>query len=449
MSSLFEALEFAVFMGFTCAAQIAPRIGGRGQAPLQLAGGGFVGPGPMLMASYFTVTSSIVSEAIRMIRYMMVALLLCLSSSSVYAVEAIPRADGRERAILLPGQVVQGDYFAFGPHVEISGIVNGDLYAAGGDVLVDGVINGDLIVAGAKVVVSGTVAQDARIAGARITVTGTIGRNAAIGGWDIHLTDTAKVRDNLLAGGGNVELAGSVGRDARVGAWKATLSNEIERDLMVAARSVRLTSKASVGGRLRYWGETPPSIDEATSVRGAITQRPLPGGWTLERARRGMVGMRFMAAAVSFLSTLILGVVLLRLYPLFARRVTATIRERPGVSFGWGAVALVATPLVAISFVVTLLALPIGVILLALYGVTIYLARVYALLCLGQFVVRRQTGSSSLTWPFVTGLFLYTLLSLIPVVGGLVTLLAILFGLGALLMTKQKLIETMREQEQV
>ena len=129
--------------------------------------------------------------------------------------------------------------------------------------------------------------------------------------------------------------------------------------------------------------------------------------------------------------------------------VTVTIRERPGVSFGWGAVALVATPLVAISFVVTLLALPIGVILLALYGVTIYLARVYALLCLGQFVVRRQTGSSSLTWPFVTGLFLYTLLSLIPVVGGLVTLLAILFGLGALLMTKQKLIETMREQEQV
>jgi hypothetical protein len=301
-------------------------------------------------------------------------------------------------------------------------------------------------VAGAKVVVSGTVAQDARIAGARITVTGTIGRNAAIGGGDIHLTGTAKVRDNLLAGGGNVELAGSVGRDARVGAWKATLSNEIERDLMVAARSVRLTSKASVGGRLRYWGETPPSIDEEASVRGAIIQRPLPGGWTLERARRGMVGMRFMAAAVSFLSTLILGLVLLRLYPLFARQVTATIRERPGVSFGWGAVALVATPLVAVSFVVTLLALPIGVILLALYGVTIYLARVYALLCLGQFVVRGQTGSSSLTWPFVTGLFLYTLLSLIPVVGGLVTLLAILFGLGALLMTKQKLIETMREQ---
>ncbi|MCE3224775.1 MAG: conserved rane protein of unknown function, contains repeat, partial [Nitrospira sp.] len=70
-----------------------------------------------------------------------------------------------ERAVLQPGQVVQGDYFAFGPHVEISGIVNGDLYAAGGQILVDGVVNGDVIAAGGKVILSGTVAQDARIAG--------------------------------------------------------------------------------------------------------------------------------------------------------------------------------------------------------------------------------------------------------------------------------------------
>ena len=54
----------------------------------------------------------------------------------------------QRRAMLATGKEVHGDYFAFGPDVEISGIVNGDVYAAGGDVLVDGVINGDLIVTG-------------------------------------------------------------------------------------------------------------------------------------------------------------------------------------------------------------------------------------------------------------------------------------------------------------
>ena len=360
------------------------------------------------------------------------ALMLWSGSTASMAEDAAPRSPWGDRAVLRAGQVVQGDYFAFGPHVEISGIVNGDLYAAGGEVIVDGVVNGDVIVAGAKVVLSGTVAQDARVVGAQVTVSGTIGRNATIGGVDVHLTDRAKVRENLLAGGGHVQLAGS-----------------IDRDFVVAAESVRLTSKASVGGRLRYWGEAAPSIDEEATVRGLITRRPLPEGWSVERARQGLIGMRVLAAVVSFLSTLILGLILLRIYPQFAARATATILERPGLSLGWGVAAFIITPIVAISFVVTLLALPVGVILLVLYGVTLYLARIYAVTCAGQFLLRRRHDSSSLTGPFVAGLVLYSLLSLVPVVGGLLTLSTMLFGLGAVLLTKKDVLAGLQEQDQV
>ena len=222
-------------------------------------------------------------------------------STSAFADEASPRSRLGERAVLRAGQVVQGDYFAFGPHVEVSGIVNGDLYAAGGEVLVDGVVNGDVIVAGAKVILSGTVAQDARIAAAQITISGTIGRNATVGGGDVQFTKTAMVRENLLVGGGKVQLGGHIGKDARIGAVKVTVSNEVERDLAVAAESVHLTSKAIVGGKLRYSrDETAPLIDEEATVRGAITRRPLPEGWSVENARRGLLGMLVMVAVVSF-----------------------------------------------------------------------------------------------------------------------------------------------------
>lgn len=354
-----------------------------------------------------------------------------------------------ERAVLRAGQVVQGDYFAVGPQVEISGIVNGDLYAAGGQVLIDGVVNGDVIVMGGKVTLSGTVAQDARIAGGQVFFSGTIGRNATVGGGDIHLTETARIGENLLTGGGNVQLGGHIGKDARLGAAQVTVTSHIERDLAVVADRVRLTSKAIVGGKLRYWGETAPVIDEEAAVRGAIIRRPLPAGWSLENARRGLFGLRVIATIVSFLSTLILGLVLLWIYPIFTRRVTATMRERPAVALGWGTVALVVIPIVAVSLLVTLFALPVGVILLALYVPTVYLARIYAITCLGQFLFRRQSDSPSLAGTFVAGLVLYSLLSLIPVVGGLLTLLVILFGLGALLMTKKELITTLREQKQV
>lgn len=383
------------------------------------------------------------------IHRIVMALLISTASPVAFADDAVPRSPWGDRAVLRAGQVVQGDYFASGPRVEISGIVNGDLYAAGGDVMIDGVVNGDVIVAGAKVILSGTVAQDARVIGVQVTVSGTIGRNATLAGADLHLTETAKIRENLIAGGGHVQLEGPIGRDARVGAWRATLSNEIGRDLIVAAESVRLTSNASVGGRLRYWGEAAPSIDEEATVRGPITRRPLPEGWSMERARQGIVGARVLAAVVGFLSTLILGLILLRVYPLFSHRVTTTIRDRPGASLGVGTAVLFVTPIAALSLVVTLLALPVGVMLLAMYGVTVYLARIYTMIYIGQRLLRHEDETTSSTMPFMVGLVLYSLLSLVPVVGGLVTLGTVLFGLGALLIAKKDLIVGLREQQQV
>lgn len=373
-------------------------------------------------------------------------LLLGPAASLGVAEDSNPRSPFGDRAVLRPGQVVQGDYVAFGPHVEISGIVNGDLYAAGGDILVDGVVNGDIIVVGAKVFVSGTVAQDARIAGAQVTISGTIGRNAGIAALDLHLTGTARVRENLLAGGGHVQLEGPIGRDARVGAWQATFSNGVERDVLVAAESVRFTSNASVGGRLRYWGEAAPSIDEQATVHGPITHRPWPGGWNMERARQGIVGARVLAAVISFLSTWLLGVILLRLYPLFAGRVTAMMREQPGLCLGWGIVGLLVTPIAALSLVVTLFALPVGVVLLALYGVALYVARMYTMIVVGRWLLRHRDESLPLARPFTAGLIVYSLLSLVPVIGALVTVGTVIFGLGALLLAEKKLIAGVQDQ---
>jgi len=78
---------------------------------------------------------------------------------------ALAREEGAKgwygRAASVPAsQVIDRDYFAFGPLVEISGTVNGDVYAFGGQVLIDGRVNGDVLVAGGRVSVSGVVAQD-------------------------------------------------------------------------------------------------------------------------------------------------------------------------------------------------------------------------------------------------------------------------------------------------
>ena len=113
-----------------------------------------------------------------------------------------------------------------------------------------------------------------------------------------------------------------------------------------------------------------------------------------------------------------------------------------------GGVVLVVTPVAAVSLVVTLLALPVGVILLALYGVTVYLARIYTMTWAGQWLLRHKDESTSLARAFTVGLVVYSLLS---GAGGRRSdrWARCFFGLGALLMAKKELIAGLQEQQQV
>jgi cytoskeletal protein CcmA (bactofilin family) len=353
----------------------------------------------------------------------------------------------RQRTILEAGQVVQGDYVAFAPRVVISGTVNGDVYAAGGRVLVDGVINGDLIAAGRKVILSGKVSQNARLAGAHVVLSGNVGRNMTVGAADLQVTDAGRIQGNILAAGGEVELEGQIGRDARIAAGTLVVSDKIGGDLAAAAETVRLTSQATVEGKLRYWNETAPVVDESATIRGPVTHREFSDWWQVQWFRRGFARLRVMATVISLVSTFVLGLVLLRVYPLFTRRVASIIHERPMRALGWGTAALVGAPVVAVVFFVTLFGMPIGVILMGLYGVMLYLSRVYAMTWLGQVLLRRPADSSPLIGSFMVGLAVYAVLSLIPVVGELVALAAVLFGLGALLAAEKDLVAVLRREQ--
>ncbi len=392
---------------------------------------------------------SVSNVSLRIIGVILAVMVCLLGVSLVEAEDSSEHAEWKKRVVLSAGKEVQGDYFAFGPHVEISGVVHGDVYAAGGEVLVDGVVDGDLIVAGGEVRVSGEVTQDIRMAGGTVTLSGKVHRNATIGGGDVHLTDSSHLKGSAVIGAGNLLLGGSIDGDARIGAGNVTLSKTIGGDLAAAAPAIRLTSRASVGKNIRYWSEDEPSIDEGATVLGTVTGHPIPEVFKgkEKEVRRGVVGMKILAGLVSFVSTLVLGLLLLRIYPVFTAKAVSTIQERPWVTLGVGGVVLVGTPLVAFVCVASVLGVPLGLMLAAMYFVTLYLGRVFVILWLGRRLLRRASDSSSASRAFVAGLAVYFILSLVPLVGGLITMLTIVTGLGALLVTKKELVVKLRNEQ--
>jgi hypothetical protein len=372
-------------------------------------------------------------------------ILWVISFVTVSSVTAQPEKTlepGEHPAMILPaGKVINRDYFAYGERVEISGTVNGDVYAVGGQVLVDGEVNGDLLVAGGAVIVSGRISQDARILGGQVTINGEIGRNLTVAGGNINLTNTASVQGGVVAAGGTIVLAVPVAKDVRVAAGNLTVSDIIDGDLHAAAGQLRLTSKAAVGGNLIYWSGHPASIDENAKVAGIISQKiPKEGLRSSAKKMAGMVaGFILLAKIVGFFSTLLIGLLLIYFIPNYTREVVSTIHDRPLASLGLGFLMVLATPVIIVFLLVTVVGIPLALILSAVYLIGIYLARILVIFWIGSALLGLFGKTAGEGWVLVIGLITYSVLTLLPFIGGLIAMLVVLFGLGASLLADRQL----------
>jgi cytoskeletal protein CcmA (bactofilin family) len=341
-------------------------------------------------------------------------------------------------------QVVDGDYFAFGETVEISGTINGDLYASGGQVVIDGRVNGDILVAGGRVSLSGNVSQDVRAAGGQVTIAGNVGRNLTVAGGNVEIASSAVVRGGVVAAGGSVDLAAPVGSAAKIAAGTLIIANRIAGDVDAAVGTLRITSRAEIDGNVNYWSGQQASVSEGARINGKIVRNVPP-----ERPR--FFPAAFFAwlvfVSINFACTLILGLLSARFLPRYHQSVIATLGERPWASLGIGFVTAVVLPVVCALLFATVLAIPLGLILLVAFFILLYWSRIYAIGRIGESILARLRPASSRALAFVLGLFVYYILAIIPVVGWLVVPLVMLFGLGAELIARKQFYVTARSQD--
>jgi hypothetical protein len=236
-----------------------------------------------------------------------------------------------------------------------------------------------------------------------------------------------------------------------VAAGNLTVSDTINGDLHVAAGKIRLTSKAAVGGNLIYWSGHPASIDENAKVAGVISQRVPKERFrsSTEKIAAMVAGFILLAKIVGFISTLILGLMLIYIIPNYSREVVSTLRDRTLASLGLGFLMFLATPVVIVFLFVTVVGIPLALILSAVYLIGIYLARILAILWIGSTMLGWFGKTVREGWVLVIGLVIYSILTLIPFVGGLVTMLAVLVGLGASLLADRQIYLAARKEEMI
>ena len=337
---------------------------------------------------------------------------------------------------LLPTETVNEDYFASGNLVTISGTVNGDAFLGAGNIVVDGTINGDLLAAGGNIDIRGKVTGDIRAAGGQINVSGNVGRNLSVAGGSINLASNAQIAGNLTAAGGSVSVSSPIAGGITAGVGQMIISNRVGKDIN-AAGQISLAPTANIAGNLTYWNTNPAQISPGATVSGQITQNQPPGEKKVEPAG-------FLAALAAFqiwmtlaflVTYLVIGLLLLHFTPLFLRETAGQIEKRPWASLGIGFLALLVTPLIIFTLMITLLGIPLALALLLLYILAIFLSKIFISLTLGKKILNIFTKEARDGWALLLGIIIYLILAGIPILGGLVILVATSFGLGALLLS--------------
>lgn len=311
----------------------------------------------------------------------------------------------------LPG-VVAAESRAGGAVVVAEGeTVTEDLEAFGGDIVIRGTVEGDVAAFGGNIRVEGEVTGDVDAFGGNVWIAGTVGGDVEASAGNVYVQPDAEIGGSLSAAAGNVVVAGSVGGNAEL-----------------AGGTVTLTPAASVDGNVEYAvGDEGEFTNEGAAVGGTITrvQNVDAGPWEGPQIPGWTVGV------YGFLVNLALGAVLLLAFPRFSAGVAERVSTNTLRTGGVGLLTLIAVPVVLVLVAITVIGIPLAIAGGLLFGLSLWLALIYGRFAVGSWLLSLADVENR--WgALLGGLIVLGLAARIPWIGGLVDLIVVLLGLGAL-----------------
>ncbi|MBQ4819678.1 polymer-forming cytoskeletal protein [Aquimarina sp. MMG016] len=350
------------------------------------------------------------------------------------------------------------DLYLTGEKVKLDAKVYGDVVSAGGKIRIMDSISQDLICAGGEIDIRGYVADDIRTAGGELTIDSQVGDDLIVVGGEILITDDTIINGNLISCGGDLDIDGDVrglakvcggditlnGKIAKQASFyggKVIINGEIRGKSKIVAETIEIGDDAKFYDDVEYWTE-----DGEVDFKNSLINASAVINEDLAREQYQVSWGFFGAAALSFWFFYILSVflVLLILNLLFKNlfsKAVAYLDKEVLKSLGYGMAYLIGIPLVIIITFIILIGIPIGLLLTSLYLFSLLFGHLVVALLIVHYLDKRNDKP----WNFWTVVLLalaiamvIRLITFIPILGGIISLLIIAIAYGALTITLLK-----------
>lgn len=339
---------------------------------------------------------------------------------------------------LIAGTPSPGNSSVAGASVIVAAPIGGDLSGVGGSLVVTAPVAGDALLVGGSVQSRAKIGGDLRVLGGSVAVEKPVsGDFFAIGA---SVDDLGRIAGSTFVIGANVTLAGGVGGPVTIYANNVALAGDFAGDIrIVASGRVALAASTTVRGMFSYQAPEPAVIPASASLLGGVGYESTSFLASSELTHKLALASLGIFLVVRLLAALILAGLLAGLFPWLGEAVAA--RGASGsfrsilLTIFLGFAAFVAVPILALIFALTLIGIGLAILLGVCYALLALLSYLYAGILVGNLLARRFSSRNAVLWrDGVIGMFLFSLVGLIPVVGWIWTSVLMSFAAGALIL---------------
>ncbi len=335
------------------------------------------------------------------------------------------------------GETIEGNLFAAGSTITIDGAVTGDVICAGQSININGTVEGDVICAGQSININGAVNGSVRAAGNSVNINGRVARNIMAFGAGVYLGKSAEAGWDMLVGAATAEIRGKVGRDLHGGGANIIIAGEVGKNVRLKIDNQNkkdsgliIADGAVINGSVAYTDKNEASIAEGAKIAGEVAHNLPKISITKKQKTIGWAWGRLY----SIFSALVIGLVLISLWRDEIKKLTDKMKDKAGVSIGWGAVIMFLTPIAAILLLITLIGLPLAFILTGVWLIALLISKILAGILVGRGLLEKflPKQKESMIWAMVVGIVVAWIIFSLPFIGWLFCLAAMWWGLGGI-----------------
>ena len=355
-------------------------------------------------------------------------------SALVFAAVAVPAEafvvrTSDDDVVISADETIDDVLLASGSRVIIDGVVTGDLITYATTVTIRGTVQGSVVSWSRSLDLEGGVGGSVFTGAQFVTVQGRVDGSLFTFSQETRIAEGSRVGRGVASYSNTLLVHGEIAYGVRAAGGSIDIAGPVQRNVDAAAQRITVGSGGHIGGALiaevRHRGDL--RIDPAATLASEPVVRLAGDGASPSRY---LTASFYLWQSLWLVAALIAGGLLLWLAP-----GAATVRfETPSVALwtlGVGFLCVVAAPVAALLAAMTLVGLPLAIVLLGLWAVAIYLAKIPIALFLGRTLLGPR-GAAGPAPALLVGLLAVFVAVNLPLVGWIVNLALTLIGVGGL-----------------